>query len=198
MMHSDNGMLADFISIQKIMLPDIAIEVGAYDADFSRAMVGIAKEVWAFEASPYVFNKFKGIDGIKYLNLAISDMSGQVDFEIQSDHHKLTSNNSIMKRNDKGNKEYISVKSATLNELFKDKKNIALWIDCEGANQQVLTGASEILPNVDSIFIEVETTKFWKDQWLEKDVREYLSNFGFRLSRSEPQYTNQYNQIYIR
>lgn len=191
-------MLAEFIDIQKIMLPKLTIEVGAYDADFSKAMIGVAKEIYAFEASPYVYEKFKNIEGVDYRNLAISDVSGQIDFEIQTDQHKLTSNNSIMKRNDKGNKEYISVKSATLNELFKDKKNIALWIDCEGANQQVLTGASEILPNVDSIFIEVETTKFWKDQWLEKDVREYLSNFGFRLSRSEPQYTNQYNQIYIR
>lgn len=197
-MHSDKSMLAEFIDIQKIMLPKLTIEVGAYDADFSKAMIGVAKEIYAFEASPYVYEKFKNIEGVDYRNLAISDVSGQIDFEIQTDQHKLTSNNSIMKRNDKGNKEYISVKSATLNELFKDKKNIALWIDCEGANQQVLTGASEILPNVDSIFIEVETTKFWKDQWLEKDVREYLSNFGFRLSRSEPQYTNQYNQIYIR
>lgn len=197
-MHSDKSMLAEFIDIQKIMLPKLTIEVGAYDADFSKAMIGVAKEVYAFEASPYVYEKFKNIEGVDYRNLAISDVSGQIDFEIQTDQHRLTSNNSIMKRNDKGNKEYISVESATLNDLFKDKKSIALWIDCEGASKQVLTGASEILHSVDSIFIEVETAKFWKDQWLEIDVREYLSDFGFRLSRSEPQYTNQYNQIYLR
>jgi FkbM family methyltransferase len=197
-MHSDKDILAAFIDIQKVMLPKITIEVGAYDADFSKSMVGIAKEIYAFEASPFVYEKFKDIPGVDYRNLAISDVSGEIDFEIQIDQHKLTSNNSIMKRNDKGNKEYISVKSSTLNELFEDKKNIALWIDCEGANGQVLTGASSILPNIGSICIEVETARFWKDQWLEQDVKEYLAGFGFRLSMSEPQYTNQFNQIYIR
>lgn len=197
-MHSDKGMLAAFIDIQKVMLPNVAIEVGAYDADFSRAMVGIAKEVYAFEASPYVYNKFKNINGVDYQNLAISNISGEIEFELQVDEHRLTANNSIMKRNDNTNKEYISVPAKTLNELFQEKKNIALWIDCEGASEQVLTGASLVLPNVQSIFIEVETVKFWKNQWVEQDVRDYLLNFGFRLSRSEPQYTNQYNQIYIR
>ncbi len=191
-------MLQAFIDIQKVMLPSLSIEVGAYDADFSKSMVGISKEVWAFEASPYVYEKFKNIEGITYKNLAISNTSGFIEFEIQKDEHKLISNNSIMKRNDKSNKEYINVESKTLNELFEGRKNIALWIDCEGANEQVLTGASQILPNVNSIFIEVETSQYWKDQWIESDVKNYLESFGFRLSLSKPQYTNQYNQIYIR
>ena len=197
-MHSDKAMLQTFINIQKIMLPSVSIEVGAYDADFSKSMVGIAKEIWAFEASPYVYEKFKHINGINYINAAISNESGFVDFEIQKNEHKLISNNSIMKRNDKSAKEYIQVESKTINDLFYDKKNITLWIDCEGANEQVLTGASKVLPNVNSIFIEVETAKYWKNQWIESDVKKYLENFGFRLSMSEPQYINQYNQIYIR
>ncbi len=197
-MHSDKKMLQAFIDIQKVMLPSLSIEVGAYDADFSRSMIGIAKEIWAFEASPYVYEKFKNIDGINYTNLAISNKSGLVDFEIQKNEHNLTANNSIMKRNDKSDKEYIAVEAKSLNDLFKDKKNITLWIDCEGANEQVLTGASEILPDVQSIFIEVETTKFWKDQWVESDVSQYLEGFGFRLSLSQPQYIKQYNQIYIK
>jgi len=197
-MYSDKKMLNSFIDIQKIMMPDLSIEVGAYDADFSRSMVGIAKEIWAFEASPYVYQKFKGIDGINYCNLAISDESGLIDFEIQKDQHSLVSNNSIMKRNDHSKKDYIQVESKTLNELFDGKTNIALWIDCEGANEKVLKGASEILLNTSSIFIEVETVKFWKDQWVESDVRQYLESFGFKLSMSQPQYTNQYNQIYVK
>ena len=197
-MHSDKGMLDLFVDMQKIMLPSVSIEVGAYDADFSRSMIGIAKEIYAFEASPYVYNKFKNIDGINYQNLAISNVSDEIEFEIQVNEHRLAANNSIMKRNDDTNKEYVIVPSKTLNELFDQKKNITLWIDCEGANEQVLTGASLVLPNVQSIFIEVETVKFWKDQWVEQDVNNYLSDFGFRLSKSEPQYVNQYNQIYIR
>ncbi len=197
-MHSDKKMLQAFIDIQKVYLPSVSIEVGAYDADFSRSMIGIAKEIWAFEASPYVYEKFKNIDGINYINAAISNKSGIIEFEIQKDQHRLIANNSIMKRNDKSLKEYIEIESKTINELFSNKKNIALWIDCEGANEQVLTGASEVLPNVQSIFIEVETSQYWKNQWVENDVKKYLESFGFRLSLSEPQYTNQYNQIYIK
>jgi FkbM family methyltransferase len=197
-MYSDKSMLQSFIDIQKIMLPSLSIEIGAYDADFSKSMVGIAKEIWAFEASPYVYEKFKDIEGVNYINLAISNKSGLMDFEIQQNEHNLIANNSIMKRNDNTAKQYIPVESKSLNDLFKDRKNIALWIDCEGANEQVLTGASEILPNVQSIFIEVETVRFWKNQWLENDVKSYLENFGFKLSLSQPQYVNQYNQIYIK
>ena len=197
-MRPDERMLNDFLEIQRRLKPAISIEVGAYDAQFSRYMVSIAPEVWAFEANPYVYAKNRDYTKVKYRHCAISNVSGVIDFEIQNNQDVLVPNNTILKRNDNSPKKYLQVPSRTLNELFAGKKDIALWIDCEGANEQVLTGANKILAHVDSIFTEVETHEFWKDQWLEDDVRSYLASFGFVLFSSHIQYTNQYNQIYIR
>ena len=197
-MRPDERMLNDFLEIQRRLKPAVSIEVGAYDAQFSRYMVSIAPEVWAFEANPYVYAKNRDYTKVKYQHLAISNTSGTVDFEVQTDITQLAPNNTILNRNDNSPKQYLQVPSRTLNELFAGKKDIALWIDCEGASEQVLTGANEILAHVDSIFIEVETREFWKNQWLEDDVRSYLTAFGFVLFSSHIQYVDQYNQIYIR
>jgi FkbM family methyltransferase len=194
----DTVMFDSFLDIQRRLKPAISIEVGAYDAQFSRYMGNIAPEVYAFEANFSVYARYRDLPKMTYQHLAISDIEGYVDFEVQADKDILASNNSIMIRNDSSPKIYTSVKSNTLNNLFPDKKDIALWIDCEGANKQVLTGADKILPYVDSIFIEVEREFFWKDQWLEDDVKSYLNDFGFVLFLSKDQYVNQANQIYVR
>jgi FkbM family methyltransferase len=198
MTHTDNDLLDEFLKLQRQVPPLVSIEVGAYDADFSRAMVGIAQEVWAFEASPYVYEKYKGIDGVNYQNFAISNVSGEIPFVMQTDLDSLVGNNSILKRNDSRPKVSVNVQSRTLNELFDTKENIALWVDCEGASEQVLTGASEILPRVNSILIEVESFAYWENQWLQDQVKSYLEGFGLTLHTSKQQYSNQSNQIYLR
>lgn len=189
-----------FIEMQKEINPDIYIEVGAHDAEFSKviAETSTSSPIWAFEASPYVFDKYNPIDGVNYINKAISDKTGSIDFEIQSDVELAAVNNSIKKRNQEKSYNYISVESVTLDSLFKEFKNICLWIDCEGANREVLLGASEILPNVSSIFIEVEEVEFWKDQWLDADVVSYLESFGFEMIARDSQYNNQYNCIFVK
>lgn len=197
-MFLDDLLFNDFLEIQRKLKPALSIEVGAYDAQFSRYMVAVTPEIYAFEANPLVYARYKDMPRVNYQNLAISDVSGFVDFEIQTDAGELASNNSIMNRNDNTPKRYVKVPSRTLNELFAGRKRIALWIDCEGASQQVLTGADKVLPNVDSIFIEVERQEFWKNQWLEDDVRSYLNDFGFVMISSRDQYVNQANQIYVR
>ena len=197
-MKVDERMFNDFLEIQRRLKPAVSVEVGAYDAQFSRYMVNITDEVYAYEANLSVYARYRDTAKVRYEHFAISNVSGFVDFEVQTDQSILVPNNSILKRNDHTPKMYTRVPSRTLNELFAGRKDIALWIDCEGANEQVLTGANEILPNVDSIFIEVETYEFWKNQWLEGDVRRYLEGFGFVLFSSHIQYINQYNQIYVR
>lgn len=189
-----------FIEMQKDINPDIYVEVGAHDAEFSKtiAFQNTSSPIWAFEASPYVFDKYNPIEGVDYINKAVSNTNEPISFEIQKDVELAAVNNSIMKRNQDKDYEYIQVESVTLNSLLKEYRNICLWIDCEGANREVLLGASEILPNVSSIFIEVEEIDFWKDQWLDKDVIEYLGSFGFKMVARDNQYNNQYNCIFVK
>jgi FkbM family methyltransferase len=190
-----------FISIQDILKPDISIEVGAFEAYFSNEMIKRVKSSFAFEASPYVHNEFKNkvSKDIQYLNVAVSDKSGKEDFEIQTNHDYIIGNNSIKKRNDNSKKLYVEVDSVSLNDFFKDSKFLkaCLWIDCEGASKEVLTGASNILNKVQSIFIEAEKFAYWNDQWLSNDIEKFLKDYNFIVISRHDQYEKQENIVFI-
>lgn len=198
--HLSPDLSLKFIEIQDSIKPSLYIEVGAFDAEFSKIILSKYPDanIWAFEANPYVYKKNAPIPGIKYINKAVSNVNGIVEFELQKDIEMHAVNNSIMKRNEKKEYEYINVESITLDSLFNGFDNICLWIDCEGANREVLLGAYNILSKVSSIFIEVESVEFWHNQWLDIDVIKYLEGFGFRLFASDSQYENQYNCIFIK
>ena len=53
-----------------------------------------------------------------------------------------------------------------------------MWIDVEGSSKKVLTGAEKSLKNTFSILIETEECPYWKDQWLRKDVENYLKSLS--------------------
>lgn len=119
---------------------------------------------------------------------------------IQNNDPRVVGNNSIKNRNEDIQYDYIEVNAVSLNSYFNDiqNENIVLWIDCEGANEEVLTGASDILPFVSIIYIETEQYQFWKDQWLHDDVVNYLDGFGFKLLESRFAYENQQDVIFIK
>jgi FkbM family methyltransferase len=199
-MHSDKQLLDIFIEMQKEIKPTLSIEVGAFDADYSKAISKLGIECYAFEASPFVYEKFKDkMEGISYINKAVSDKDGVIQFELMPDHNPANrGNNSIKSRNENLKYKYIDIDSITLNSYFADRTNeiISLWIDCEGANRDVLLGATNILPSVSSILIETEDVEFWKDQWLHKDVVKFLSTYGFEVVEERFAYVNQKNTIF--
>ena len=78
-MFTDNELLNSYIKIQEKNKPDISVEIGAFDADFSKSMIGICNNIYAFEASPFVYRKFKDdMHGINYINKAVSDKNEEV------------------------------------------------------------------------------------------------------------------------
>lgn len=205
MLFEDNGQLWEsFISMQKDLGTDFAIEIGAHAAEFSQEMCNLLDiNALAIEANPAVFNKYRNEitdSRVSYLNYAISDSNGSVDFLVHDDN--LAGNNSIKTRlGDHDFKSY-TVESYTMDSLVEELglsfKNAALWIDCEGANREVLLGASETLKLCSSIFIETEDISFWEDQWLTNDVVEFLESVGFKVFATEDIYDDQKNIIFIK
>jgi FkbM family methyltransferase len=198
-----NGDLSNkFIQMQDFLLPDYAIEVGAHAAEFSVAISRkLEIDAVAFEAGKLIYEKFKDeVTGglVQYLNYAISDKDGTETFTVNQDDYY--GNNSILIRNDMTPIKAEYVKSYRLDTYFKDVdfENACLWIDVEGANKQVLTGAQETLKRVSSIFIETEDYPYWKDQWLTLDVVKFLNSQDFILVDSERVYSAQQNIIFIR
>lgn len=203
-----------YFDLQKVLQPQTSVEVGAFRAEFSTQMKQLfpLTKCFAFEANKFNYedNKKNVLSyGVDYINLAITDYVGEIEFLIQegflnkTHFEKDPGNNSILKRSDEN--IYYSkntVGCAKLDTFFKDsinKKNtFCLWIDVEGASKQVLTGADKLLNNVQSIFIEVEHEKFWKDQWLANDIIIFLSEYNFIHVAHDREYTNQNNVVYLR
>lgn len=181
---TEDQLATTFFKMQRFLAPDISIEVGAYNADFSRSMAGLVKKAYAFEASPYVYNSYKDNipPGVEYINKAVSNYTGITQFEIQERFEpSVAANNTIKKRNERTRYSYIDIQTVSLDDYFKDiDGNISLWIDCEGAAEEVLLGAKDTLKRVDSLHIEVETLDFWKDQWLYEDISKFLAGEGFK------------------
>ena len=206
-----------FLDLQKDLLPDISIEVGAHEASFSYLfkMQNPSASSWAFEANPYVYSMFKNkneLVGISYLNLSVSNKSSTVDFYVQKSHNgnrviNTLPNNSTLRRSEGGwEYETVKVQSISLDDFFLLSKrvtslqNVCLWVDVEGASREVLTGAESLLDRVSSILIEVEHKQHWVDQWLFEDVDKFLVSKGFVATAkdSEFQHIGQNNVVYAR
>lgn len=62
-MHANTDFMSFFIGLQDDLKPTLAIEVGAFDADFSHAISKKNVKSYAFEASPYIYDRFKDYMG---------------------------------------------------------------------------------------------------------------------------------------
>jgi FkbM family methyltransferase len=200
-----NGELSEqFIKLQKYLNPDFAIEIGAHEASFSQSISNLLNiESIAFEANPDVYNHFKGSIAdtrIQYLNYAVSDVSKVITFHTHTS--ELAGNNSIKNRIGYNSIKEQEVLAYTLDDFVKEFdiefSNLVLWIDCEGANREVLTGSVDTLKKCSSIFIETEDKLYWEDQWLTEDVITFLNSQGFAVQKSEDIYQAQKNIIFIR
>lgn len=208
-----NVILVDyFFELISLLQPTCSFEIGAFSAEFSRKLKGIYPNIlsYAFEANQHNHKHFSqkySFEGVEYINKAISDKDETVIFNIQktingTNVDPIRGNNSILERTcadieyEKVEVDAMSLTSFVLaNELHHE--SMVLWLDVEGAVKQVLTGCINILNNVNIIFIEVEDIKFWKDQWTQEEVYNFLTNQGFTLIAKDQEYLKQYNQIYI-
>lgn len=201
-----------YYELQKIINPNCFFEVGAFEASFSRKMHEIFSfsEIWAFEANPYNFQYYKDLnDDINYLNLAISNTNGTVNFYLQDKNlndgleiEKIRGNNSILNRNDLTiSYKDIEVKSTSLDSFIENKnltdKIFSLWIDVEGANKNVLLGFERYIENAISILIEVEECEYWQNQWLCNDVCCFLKTKNFIPILRDFEDNQQYNVVFI-
>jgi FkbM family methyltransferase len=200
-MWTDDKSMSYFVGMQERLNPTISIEVGAHDADYSKLMTKNNISVYAFEASAPVYNKFKDLmAGINYINAAVTDYDGEVEFNFIAGKDPSKIGHNGIKEGRWKIANTTTVQCYSLDSYFKDIKdqNIALWIDCEGANKEVLEGAKNILEQVSSIYIEVEHTQLWKDIWTRADVISYLDEQGFEMIKEYPAYDDQTNCIFVR
>ena len=208
---------AFFIKMQKILQPDLALEIGAREASFSLTMRHLFPNipVIAYEGSPkaYTFfankNNYAG-KGIRYINSVVADMDGTTKFNVlnQTDDPKgpagTNGRNSLNDRDYDTRFTYSSldVESVTGDTVLEKEgsRNATLWIDVEGASKQVLEGLHQSLTQkrIASIYIETESRKIWENQWLCFDVIDCLLSHGYLPIYKDDELNIQGNLIFIR
>lgn len=198
-----------FFNIQHGLQPTISVEVGAYDAEFSRRMASSSSNLraFAFEANRYNVEKFcddAKFFGVEYLHSAVTDYVGTVPFYFQSGRRSDVGNNSILKRLE-GESVPVDVSCTTLDHFFfsegraSESDSFCLWIDVEGATGKVLDGASQVLAQASSVLVEVEHDKVWDGQLLSGDVLDFFESRGFGLlARDFEFYPKQENFLFVR
>ncbi|WP_432849361.1 FkbM family methyltransferase [Amycolatopsis sp. CA-161197] len=205
-----------FLDLISLLRPRIFVEAGAFEAETSLRVAEAVPEctVVAFEANPYVHRKFTAATdfaarGVDYRHQALASEPGEVTFLVITDSASLADDrvegyNSLLRRRGDdwlGDVEYeeVTVAATTLDREFAAAPGpFALWMDVEGATEQVLSGAGTFLDRCDLLKIEVEETPFWQDQWLAADVVEKLRQHGLEPFARDTQTEDQYNVLFTR
>ena len=208
-----------YIMMQSALGTEASLEIGARGAEYSLEMAnayGRTIALCALEASPRTHAYFsKKVDykhrGVSYIHALVSDRDDEevVFYEYMLDNMEAASGlSSILVRDAKHHGATRRIRSAVksicgdtfIENKFKHNKNIALWIDVEGAQFEVLNSLlkSFDLGIISSIYIEVERIKLWPEQkMLDNDVLEFMNEHNFSQFLCDNESKAQYNIIFI-
>lgn len=208
-----------YVEIVGLLNAQATLEIGAHEATFSKKIkecYGDAVTAFAFEAAPTTFARYEeevSRHGVKYINAALSNVNGTLPFfeyhDKNSEGESGTGFSSLYARDAEitggAEKSVVSVKALTgdafIRAQCKNANNIALWIDVEGAQAEVLEGLSETFAKnvVASVFIEVEAIPFWpKQKLLAMGVIAKMAELGFSPLLRDTNFGSQFNIIFIR
>jgi peptidoglycan-N-acetylglucosamine deacetylase len=195
--------------------PAIFVEGGAFEADTSLRVAAALPgcRVIAFEANPYVYDRFSAsrdfaAASVEYVHQALASEPGKVVFRVVSASSSLADDrvqgyNSMLPRIGDdwlGDVEYeeVEVPATTLDAEFGDADGpAAMWLDVEGATGIVLAGARRFLDRCDVVKIEVEEVPLWSEQWLAGAVVEAVAKHELTPVARDVQEEDQYNVLFV-
>ena len=207
-----------YIMMHSALGTEASLEIGARGAEYSLAMAnayGEAISICALEASPRTHAYFaKEVNykhfGVNYINALVSDQEGGTDFYeyVYEGMDAAAGMSSILVRDIKehgmARRTRSTVKAVRgdtfIESKFKNKNRIALWIDVEGAQAEVLNSLSKSFERgiINSVYIEVEKKKLWLEQkMLDSDIIEFMNRRNFSQFLRDNEYDTQYNIIFI-
>lgn len=202
-----------FQSLQKMLKPELTLEIGAHAAPFSRRMARMGIEAHAFEANPYNHAAFaphlrRRAPKVNYHHMAISDTDGSITFEVMASRggkalNKVAANNSLLQRSNASLEyESVTVPSMRLDSFLTENalegRSFSAWIDVEGALGTVAKGFGTAFRSCLSLIVEVEEITFWQGQMLYLDVMRYFSGQGLVPVARDFEAAHQYNLVYLR
>ncbi|MGE3776052.1 MAG: FkbM family methyltransferase [Pirellulaceae bacterium] len=158
---------------------DTFVDVGANAGLYTHSMWRLTQlyprfKIVAIEAHPDTFSRLSSrkLDRVTYLNVAISDKAGDVDFVDGAVSHVFTSLDKMNSYSIPG--RTYTVPGMRLDDLDMDSESIVLKIDVEGQESRVLDGASKLLANgsVRAVYL---------DGYDDPCLHDRLAGLGFEL-----------------
>jgi FkbM family methyltransferase len=198
-----------FRSLARLTDPTLTLEIGAFEAGFSRWVrreLPAARAV-AFEANPLVWAHHRDevtALGVEYLNLAIGPENGPVTLNVPRDFdgrardpvNRMASLGSNLRSEEQVAVEVPGVRLDDAVPLDEDDRLVA-WIDVEGALGAVLPASGATLRRAAAVYVEVEAEAMWDGQWLDRDVLEWFEGIGMVPLLRDRQRREQYNVLLV-
>lgn len=209
---SNKLLVTLFKEIVSLLSPDVLLEIGARQADFSFDLSSQLPNTRfvCFEANKHSFDtfnkRFKEIANVEYLHLAISNSNGLTKIKIPKGNNAdllIKGNASLNSRTDY-DAGYIdeTVMSMTLDAFCSDikpEKSVCAWVDVEGHFGAVYQGGLNTISRLDALFIELEEKSFWQDQLLASEIFSLLHKSGMvAIARDSESRFFQYNVIFVK
>ena len=210
-LQSNQLLMALFGDIVISLGPNVYIEIGAREADFSFSMSEVLPNTKfiCYEANKHSFNvffhRFEGKRNVAYLNVAISDSIGLTTIKIPRGNRPeiLTKGNASLLDRRGYSKGYTeeAVHCTTLDESclgIGADSTVCGWIDVEGHFRAVHKGGAVTFSRLDALFVEVEDHEFWEGQALTSEVCSMLQNSGMVAVARDRESDLQYNMIFVK
>ncbi|MGH3506312.1 MAG: FkbM family methyltransferase [Nocardioidaceae bacterium] len=198
-----------FRDLCRMVEPTVGLELGAHQADFSAWLKETFSDArsLALEANPYVFERYRkrlADSGVEYRHLAVGAKTGTLELMIPIELGKTTRKRtnrmaSLNVHRKTKNHESVAVDAVRLDDLVSPAASdrVVVWIDVEGAADQVLEGGRDVLSQASAVYMEVESSTTWHGQWLDTDVARYFADLGLVPVMRDIQRPHQYNVVYV-
>lgn len=166
------------------------LQVGAHFAEEHNDFLkhGVNKFVYvepAKDASSYLVNKFEGDDSVWIFKFAAGASDFKTEMFVEKDNQGQS--NSLLPPKEHliqhpsirfTEKEEIEVHP--LNQIYPVTVNCNfLMVDTQGYELEVLKGATQIIPNLDYIYLEVNRTQVYEGCPHVDEIDSFLAPFGF-------------------
>lgn len=194
-----------YFDLIKILGISNFFECGAHDAWASRLLSKTGINCVAIEANPITFKYLTSKDSKNFTTINIGLGKDKKNFKnlFVPIGRNTSGSTTFSPKKDETYKQY-NIPTTSLDNIFSKQKfklpGIALWIDVEGLQQEVLEGAGAVLshPECTLIKIELELEDVFNNNFLLQDANIILESFGFRCVACDLMSKTQSNCIYVK